>query len=106
MILSDNKTKIDLLNKWGDRQTIVTLLREKPEHPVSMKSHFSMEVTPHKELCWETAEYDKSPPPNYYELDRCNVISEVTRPELVPTKNVTSKEKFFSVPLRQENCPN
>jgi hypothetical protein len=28
-----------------------------------MKSHFSMEATPQKELCWETAEYDKSPPP-------------------------------------------
>src|SRR5689334_797386 len=39
-----------------------------------MESHFSMEATPQKELCWETAEYDKSPPGsrNYRELDCCN----------------------------------
>jgi len=36
MILSDNETKVDLLNNEAIAKTIVTLLREKPEHPVTV----------------------------------------------------------------------
>ena len=39
MILSDNETKIDLLNNEAIANTIVTLLREKPEHPVTVGVH-------------------------------------------------------------------
>ena len=39
MILSDNETKIDLLNNEAIAKTIVTLLREKPEHPVTIGVH-------------------------------------------------------------------
>lgn len=39
MILSDNETKIDLLNNEAIAKTIVTLLREKPEHPVTVGVH-------------------------------------------------------------------
>src|SRR6266849_7120879 len=39
MILSDNETKIDLLNNEAIAKTIVTLLRERPEHPVTIGVH-------------------------------------------------------------------
>jgi hypothetical protein len=39
MILSDNETKIDLLNNEAIAKTIVTLLREKPELPVTVGVH-------------------------------------------------------------------
>ncbi len=39
MILSDNETKIDLLNNEAIAKTIVTPLREKPEHPVTVGVH-------------------------------------------------------------------
>lgn len=39
MILSDNETKVDLLNNEAIAKTIVTLLREKPEHPVTIGVH-------------------------------------------------------------------
>ena len=39
MILSDNETKVDLLNNEAIAKTIVTLLREKPEHPVTVGVH-------------------------------------------------------------------
>src|SRR5438093_12252251 len=39
MILSDNETKIDLLNHEAIAKTIVMLLREPPEHPVTIGVH-------------------------------------------------------------------
>lgn len=39
MILSDNETNIDLLNNEAIAKTIVTLLREKPELPVTVGVH-------------------------------------------------------------------
>jgi hypothetical protein len=39
MILSDNETKIDLLNNEAVAKTIVTLVWEKPEHPVTVGVH-------------------------------------------------------------------
>ena len=39
MILSDNETKVDLLNNEAIAKTIVTLLREQPEHPVTIGVH-------------------------------------------------------------------
>jgi predicted KAP-like P-loop ATPase len=39
MILSDNETKIDLLNNEPIAKTIVTLLRERPEHPLTIGVH-------------------------------------------------------------------
>jgi predicted KAP-like P-loop ATPase len=39
MILSDNETKIDLLNNEGIAKTIVALLREHPEQPVTVGVH-------------------------------------------------------------------
>src|SRR6185437_5601077 len=39
MILSDNETKVDLLNNEAIAKTIVTLLREKPEHPITIGVH-------------------------------------------------------------------
>src|ERR1700722_4060336 len=39
MILSDNETKVDLLNNEAIAKTIVTLLRVKPEHPVTVGVH-------------------------------------------------------------------
>jgi predicted KAP-like P-loop ATPase len=39
MILSDNETKIDLLNNEAIAKTIVTLLRERPDHPVTIGVH-------------------------------------------------------------------
>lgn len=39
MILSDNETKIDLLNNEAIAKTIVTLLRERPEQPVTIGVH-------------------------------------------------------------------
>ncbi|MGD0164899.1 MAG: P-loop NTPase fold protein [Candidatus Sulfotelmatobacter sp.] len=39
MILSDNETKIDLLNNEAIAKTIVTLVWEKPEHPVTVGVH-------------------------------------------------------------------
>jgi predicted KAP-like P-loop ATPase len=39
MILSDNETKVDLLNNEAIANTIVTLLRERPEHPITIGVH-------------------------------------------------------------------
>jgi Tat protein secretion system quality control protein TatD with DNase activity len=39
MILSGNETKVDLLNNEAIAKTIVTLLRERPEHPVTIGVH-------------------------------------------------------------------
>lgn len=39
MILPDNETKIDLLNNEAIAKTIVTLLRERPDHPVTIGVH-------------------------------------------------------------------
>src|SRR5579883_517641 len=39
MILSDNETKVDLLNNEAIAKTVVTLLRERPEHPVTIGVH-------------------------------------------------------------------
>src|SRR5271168_4170366 len=39
MILSDNETKVDLLNNEAIANTIVMLLRERPEHPVTIGVH-------------------------------------------------------------------
>jgi hypothetical protein len=39
MILSDNETKLDLLNNEAIAKTIVTLLRERPEHPITIGVH-------------------------------------------------------------------
>lgn len=39
MILADNETKIDLLNNKAIATTIIGLLREKPEHPVTIGVH-------------------------------------------------------------------
>jgi KAP family P-loop domain len=39
MILSDNETKVDLLNNEAIAKTIVTLLRERPEHPITIGVH-------------------------------------------------------------------
>ncbi|MGH9436311.1 MAG: Qat anti-phage system ATPase QatA [Candidatus Acidiferrales bacterium] len=39
MILSDNETKVDLLNNESIAKTIVALLREYPEHPVTIGVH-------------------------------------------------------------------
>ena len=39
MILSDNETKVDLLNNEAIAKTIVMLLRERPEHPVTIGVH-------------------------------------------------------------------
>src|SRR4051812_9753049 len=39
MILSDNETKIDLLNNEAIAQTIVMLLRERPDQPVTIGVH-------------------------------------------------------------------
>src|SRR5216683_189194 len=39
MILSDNETKVDLLNNEAIAKTIVTLLRERPDHPVTIGVH-------------------------------------------------------------------
>jgi len=39
MILSDNETKVDLLNNEAIARTIVTVLRERPEHPVTIGVH-------------------------------------------------------------------
>ena len=39
MILTDNETKVDLLNNEAIAKTIVTLLRERPGHPVTIGVH-------------------------------------------------------------------
>lgn len=39
MLLSDNETKVDLLNNEAIAATIVTLLRERPDHPVTVGVH-------------------------------------------------------------------
>jgi hypothetical protein len=39
MILPDNETKVDLLNNEAIAQTIVELLRKRPEHPVTVGVH-------------------------------------------------------------------
>jgi hypothetical protein len=39
MILSDNETKVDLLNNEAIAKTIVMLLRERPDHPVTIGVH-------------------------------------------------------------------
>lgn len=39
MILTDNETKVDLLNNEAIAATIIELLRERPEHPVTIGVH-------------------------------------------------------------------
>lgn len=39
MILTDNETKIDLLNNEAIATTIIGLLRAKPDHPVTIGVH-------------------------------------------------------------------
>jgi hypothetical protein len=39
MILTDNETKVDLLNNEAIAATIVALLREKPGHPITVGVH-------------------------------------------------------------------
>ena len=39
MILTDNETKVDLLNNEAIATTIIGLLREKPDHPVTIGVH-------------------------------------------------------------------
>lgn len=39
MLLSDNETKVDLLNNEAIANTIVKLLRERPDHPVTVGVH-------------------------------------------------------------------
>jgi len=39
MILTDNETKGDLLNNEAIAKTIIELLREKPDHPVTIGVH-------------------------------------------------------------------
>jgi predicted KAP-like P-loop ATPase len=39
MILTDNETKVDLLNNEAIAKTIVSLLRERPDHPVTIGVH-------------------------------------------------------------------
>lgn len=39
MILSDNETKVDLLNNEAIAKTIITLLRERPERPITIGVH-------------------------------------------------------------------
>lgn len=39
MVLTDNETKVDLLNSEIIAQTIVKLIREKPNHPVTVGVH-------------------------------------------------------------------
>lgn len=39
MILTDNETKVDLLNNEVIAATIIELLREKPDHPVTIGVH-------------------------------------------------------------------
>lgn len=39
MILSDNETKVDLLNYEAIAVTIMALLRERPEHPLTIGVH-------------------------------------------------------------------
>jgi len=39
MILSDNETKVDLLNNEAIAKTIVMLIRERPEHPITIGVH-------------------------------------------------------------------
>jgi hypothetical protein len=39
MILSDNETKVDLLNNEAIATTIFTLLRERPDHPITIGVH-------------------------------------------------------------------
>jgi hypothetical protein len=36
MILSDNETKVDFLNNEPIAKTIVALLRERPNHPITV----------------------------------------------------------------------
>jgi predicted KAP-like P-loop ATPase len=39
MILTDNETKVDLLNNEAIATTIIGLLRAKPDHPVTIGVH-------------------------------------------------------------------
>lgn len=39
MILTDNETKVDLLNNEAIAKTIIELLREKPDYPVTIGVH-------------------------------------------------------------------
>jgi hypothetical protein len=39
MILSDNETKVDLLNNEPIAKTIVQLLRKRSEHPITIGVH-------------------------------------------------------------------
>ncbi|SCC93132.1 hypothetical protein THIX_30360 [Thiomonas sp. X19] len=39
MIPTDNETKVDLLNNEAFATTIIGLLREKPDHPVTIGFH-------------------------------------------------------------------
>ncbi len=39
MLLTDNETKVDLLNNEAIAKTIIALLRERPEHPVTIGVH-------------------------------------------------------------------
>ncbi len=39
MILSDNETKVDLLNNEPIAKTIVELLRKRSEHPITIGVH-------------------------------------------------------------------
>jgi len=39
MILSDNETKVDLLNNEAIAKTIVMLIRERPDHPITIGVH-------------------------------------------------------------------
>jgi hypothetical protein len=42
MILTDNETKVDLLNNEAIAKTIIELLREKPERAVTMGGHVAI----------------------------------------------------------------
>ena len=39
MILIDNETKVDLLNNEAIAATIIKLLRDRPEHPITVGVH-------------------------------------------------------------------
>jgi KAP family P-loop domain len=39
MLLTDNETKVDLLNNEAIAKTIITLLREKPDRPITVGIH-------------------------------------------------------------------
>ena len=65
MILSDNETKVDLLNYEAIATTIVTLLRQRPDRPITLGVHGDWGAGKSSVLEMIEAELEKDEKVNY-----------------------------------------